>query len=354
MAIDRNALTERREELEHQLQDAASAGESSRLEKLSREHAHTVEHLRLLTERDHMQNQLADARSMQADGDADMLTLGREEEERIQKELGELDIEIQNIERPRDPLDARDALIEIRAGAGGDESGLFAAELARMYTRFAERRGWSTNTVDANRTGIGGYKEIIFEVHGDAVYGLLRLESGVHRVQRVPDTEKSGRVHTSTATVAVLPIVEDEDLTIKPEDVKIEATTSSGHGGQSVNTTYSAIRMTHLPTGIVVKMQDERSQKQNKEKAMEILRARVFALEQEKRLQAASDLRKSQIGTGDRSEKIRTYNFPQDRMTDHRLKENYHNLTSIMDGDIEPVLLALQEARRDATPPASA
>ncbi len=351
MPMDIHALQAKREELEQQLQVAATAGDGGRLEKLSREHAQVVAHLNLLQQREDLQHQLADARAAQQDSDADMLALGQEEEQRINQELRDVEEKLTDVERPRDPLDSRDALVEIRAGAGGDESGLFAAELARMYTRYAERQGWSAHVVDTNRTGIGGYKEVIFEVHGTDAYGWLRLESGVHRVQRVPETEKAGRVHTSTATVAVLPIVEAEDIVIKPEDVKIEATTSSGHGGQSVNTTYSAIRMTHVPTGVVVKMQDERSQKQNKEKAMEILRARVFALEQEKRLQNASAMRKSQIGTGDRSEKIRTYNFPQDRMTDHRLKENYHNLTAIMDGDIEPVLQALLKARRDASAP---
>lgn len=350
MSMDISQLQKKREALEQQLQDAATVGDGARLEKLSREHSQINTHLKLLQQQDDLKHQLADARAAQQDEDADMLALGQEEEQRINQELKDVAEQLQDLERPRDPLDNRDALIEIRAGAGGDESGLFAAELARMYTRFAERRGWGTNVVDTNRTGIGGYKEVIFEIHGAEAFGWLRLESGVHRVQRVPETEKSGRVHTSTATVAVLPIVEDEDIVIKSDDIKIEATTSSGHGGQSVNTTYSAIRMTHIPTGVVVKMQDERSQKQNKEKALEILRARVFALEQEKRLQAASDMRKSQIGTGDRSEKIRTYNFPQDRMTDHRLKENYHNLMAIMDGDIEAVLQALIKARRDATP----
>ncbi len=347
--MDTHALQAKRQDLEQQLQASATSGDGQKLEKLSREHAQVAAHLTLLQQREDLQHQLADARAAQQDGDADMLTLGQEEEQRITNELTDVESKLAEVERPRDPLDARDAIVEIRAGAGGDESGLFAAELARMYTRYAERNGWKAHIVDTNRTGIGGYKEIVFEIHGQDAYGWLRLESGVHRVQRVPETEKSGRVHTSTATVAILPIVEDEDITIKPEDVKIEATTSSGHGGQSVNTTYSAIRMTHLPTGVVVKMQDERSQKQNKEKAMEILRARVFALEQERRVQAASDMRKSQIGTGDRSEKIRTYNFPQDRMTDHRLKENYHNLSAIMDGDIASVLQALMKARRDAS-----
>lgn len=347
--MDSHTLNTTRQDLERKLQDAASLGDAAALQKLSRELKKVNEHLTLIQQKTNLDTQLVEAKAAQQDSDPDMLRLGQEEETRVRAELEDVESRLTDIEKPRDPMDEREALVEIRAGAGGDESGLFAAELARMYTRYAERHGWSAHIVDTNRTGIGGYKEVIFEIHGDGAFGALRTESGVHRVQRVPETEKSGRVHTSTATVAVIPIVEAADITIKPEDIKIEATTSSGHGGQSVNTTYSAIRMTHVPTGIVVKMQDERSQKQNREKALTILRARVYALEQEKRLQSASDMRKSQIGTGDRSEKIRTYNFPQDRMTEHRLKENYHNLTAIMDGDIEAVVEALAKARRDAS-----
>ena len=352
--MDSHTLNTAREDLERKLQDAASLGDATALQKYSRELKKLNDHLALLQQKVHLDKQLVEAKAVQQDEDPDMLRLGQEEETRVRAELADVEARLADIEKPRDPMDEREALIEIRAGAGGDESGLFAAELARMYTRYAERHGWSAHIVDTNRTGIGGYKEVIFEIHGDGAFGALRTESGVHRVQRVPETEKSGRVHTSTATVAVIPIVEAADITIKPEDIKIEATTSSGHGGQSVNTTYSAIRMTHIPTGVVVKMQDERSQKQNREKALTILRARVYALEQEKRLQSASDMRKSQIGTGDRSEKIRTYNFPQDRMTEHRLKENYHNLTAIMDGDIEAVVEALAQARRDASAAAKA
>ena len=346
--MDIHTLKAKLEQLEHQLQTAACAGDAAELQKLSREHKHLTEHVTLLQQKMDLEKQLVEAKAAQQDEDPDMLRLGQEEETRVRAELTDVEARLMDIEKPRDPMDFRNALVEIRAGAGGDESGLFAAELARMYTRYAERRGWTAVIVEASRTGIGGYKEVIFEIHGDGAYGSLRSESGVHRVQRVPETEKSGRVHTSTATVAVIPIVEETDIVIKPEDIKIEATTSSGHGGQSVNTTYSAIRMTHLPTGVMVKMQDELSQKQNKAKAMDILRARVYALEQEKKMQSASVLRKSQIGTGDRSEKIRTYNFPQDRMTEHRLKENYHNLSAIMDGDIEPLIQALAKARRDA------
>lgn len=242
---------------------------------------------------------------------------------------------------PKDPLDEKNVLLEIRAGAGGDEAGLFAAQLFRMYQKFAESRGWKTHVVGSSRTGIGGFKEIVFEVSGEGVYGKLKYESGVHRVQRVPETEKSGRIHTSTATVAVLPEVEEMDIKIDPKDLKIEASTASGHGGQSVNTTYSAIRITHLPTGITAQSQDERSQAQNKEKALQVIRARVYEYERERKEKEMREKRRSQIGTGDRSEKIRTYNFPQDRVTDHRINQNWGQINLVMEGKIEPIVEAL-------------
>lgn len=236
----------------------------------------------------------------------------------------------------------RDAIMEIRAGTGGDEAALFAAELFRMYSRYAERQGWKTVLASSNRTDIGGFKEIIFSIEGSGAYRALKYESGVHRVQRIPETEKSGRVHTSTATVAVLPEAQEVDVTIDPKDLKIDTMTASGHGGQSVNTTYSAVRITHLPTNIVISCQDERSQQQNKLRAMQILRSRLFAAEQERLAKERGDTRRLQIGTGERSEKIRTYNFPQDRITDHRIKKNFHNLPQIMDGEIDGIIKELQ------------
>lgn len=287
---------------------------------------------------------LKDAQALLSDEDPELREVAQAEAEKLSAALPELTNAFLAALLPPDPIDRKNAIIEIRAGSGGDESAMFAADLLRMYTRFAERRKWKTSLISSNQNELGGFKEVIVNVKGAGAYGTLKYEAGVHRVQRVPETEKQGRVHTSTATVAILPELEQVDFQINPEDLKIESSTASGHGGQSVNTTYSAIRMVHIPTGIEVRCSDERSQAQNKEKALEVMRGRVYALEQERKRKELSEARKSQIGSGDRSEKIRTYNMPQDRLTDHRIKTNWHNLPGIMDGDLSDVFMALQAA----------
>ena len=339
----RQALA-RAEEVAQQLADPETARNPAKLKQLGREHAR-LDALRQTHQKlERLESELSQAREVLADKDPEMAQLGRSDVERLRPEIERLGVQLEELLSPADPLDDRDAIMEIRAGTGGDEAALFAADLLRMYTRFSERRGWKLEFLDLSQGSIGGIKEAVFAARGPKAYGTLRYESGVHRVQRVPETEAQGRIHTSAATVAVLPEAEEVDVKIDDKDLRIDVFRSGGPGGQSVNTTDSAVRVTHLPTGLEVKCQDQKSQLQNKIKAMEILRSRLLDRMVSEQEAARSRDRRAMVGTGDRSAKIRTYNFPQNRVTDHRIHFTVHNLTDVLDGKIDGLIAALKVA----------
>jgi len=341
----RQAL-QRAEEVGRALADPAVARDQVRLKALGREHTRLAPVVRLADRLTRLQSELLQARELAGETDPELAALARADLARLPPEISSLTEELHQLLIPRDPHDDRDAIVEIRAGTGGDEAALFAADLYRMYQRYSERHGLTWDPISLSEGALGGIKEAIVAVRGDGAYGLLRRESGVHRVQRVPATETQGRIHTSAATVAVLPEAEEVDITIEPQDLKIDVFRSSGPGGQSVNTTDSAVRITHLPSGVVVSQQDQKSQLQNKLKAMEVLRARLLDRMIAEQEAARARERRSMVGTGDRSAKIRTYNFPQSRVTDHRINLSLYNLAEVIDGRLDQLVDALRMASR--------
>ena len=334
-----NELETKFENLSEQISDPDVIADNNRWRNLMKEHSDLTPVIDAYREYKRVSESLEEAKELlNESSDEDLRQLAKEEIKEAQVALEEISDQLKILLLPKDPNDDKNVIVEIRGGAGGDEAALFANTLFRMYGHYADSRRWKTEIMSSNENGIGGYKEIVFMIQGRGAYSRLKYESGVHRVQRVPETESSGRIHTSTVTVAVLPEAEDVDVNLDMNDVRVDVYRSSGNGGQSVNTTDSAVRVTHVPTGIVVACQDEKSQLKNKDKALKILRTKLYDLEQEKQLSQLSAERRSQIGTGDRSERIRTYNFPQSRVTDHRISLTLHKLDAVLDGDLDEIL----------------
>jgi peptide chain release factor 1 len=343
------SIEARYNELSVQMGNPDVVNDYSRYAELARQQNEMQPIVTAFREWSRIKKELAEAQALSEGDDPDLAEMAQAEIEPLEAKIASLEQQLKGLLVPKDPNDERDVIVEIRAGAGGDEAGLFAADLFRMYTRYSEDHRWKVEVVYENETGIGGYKEVIFNVRGKGAYSRLKFESGVHRVQRVPSTEASGRIHTSTATVAVLPQIDDVEINIPEKDIETEVYKSQGAGGQNVQKNSTAVRLRHIPTGIVVQCQDERSQLQNRIRAMSILRARLYAMEHEKQEAAITEARRDQVGTGERSEKIRTYNFPQNRVTDHRLEKSLYRLEAVLNGDLDEFideLGAREQARK--------